>query len=146
MFTDKEVTGGMKVINQNKHKDKWSHAKGIHFPEPFSKKYTDVLLGIDYPQFHTSIKEKWGSSIARFAPLGWTCVGQPVTPTTQLINFIKTFHVRRIKDLDYMLCRFWEIESEGRDTKSMMTAYEKKTSKVDAGFLRIPGDSFEKRS
>ena len=45
-----------------------------------------------------------------------------------------------------MLCRFWEIESEGRDTKSMMTAYEKKPSKVDAGFLRIPGDSFEKRS
>ena len=109
VFTVKQVTGGMKVINWNKHKDKWSHTKGIQFPEPSRKKYIDVLLGIDYPQFHTSIKEvkeKNGDPVARFTPLGWTCVGQPVTPTTQLINFIKTFHVRGIEDLDYTLCKF----------------------------------------
>ena len=67
-FTVKQVTGGMKVINWNKHKDKWSHIKGIEFPEPSSKKYIDTLLGIDYPQFHTSIKEvkgKNGDPVAR---------------------------------------------------------------------------------
>ena len=79
------------------------------FPEPSRKKYIDVLLGIDYPQFHTSIKEvkgKNGDPVARLTPLGWTCVEQPVTPTIQLINFIKTFHARGIEDLNYTLCRF----------------------------------------
>ena len=105
----------MKVINWNKHKDKWSHTKGIQFPEPSSKKHFDILLGIDYPQFHTSVKEvkgKNGVPVARLTPLRWKCAGQPVTPTTQLIKFIKTFHVREIEDLDYMLRRFWEIENE----------------------------------
>ena len=130
-FTFKRVTGGMKVIN--KYKDKWSHTKGIQFPEPSSKKYIDILLGIDYPQFHTSIKEvkgKNGDPIARLTPLGWTCVGQPVTPTTQLTNFIRTFQLREIEDLDYTLRRFWEIENEGTNTKSVMTADEKKAVKL----------------
>ena len=121
------------MINWNKHKDKWSHTKGIQFPEPSSKKYIDILLGIDYPQFHTSIKEvkgKNGDPVARLTPLGWTCVGQPVTPTTKLTNFIKTFHVREIENLDYTLRRFWEIENEGTNTKSVMTADEKKAVKL----------------
>ena len=53
MFTVKQVTGGMKVVDWNKHKDKWNHIKEITFPEPASKKYIDILLGMDYPQFHT---------------------------------------------------------------------------------------------
>ena len=129
----KQVTGGMKVINLKKHKDKWSHIKGIQFPEPSSKKYIDILLGIDYLQFHTSIKEvkgKNGDPVARLTPLGWICVGQPVTPTTKLTNFIKTFHVREIENLDYTLRRFWEIENEGTNTKSVMTADEKKAVKL----------------
>ena len=132
-FTVKQVTGGMKVINWNKHKDKWSHTKGIEFPEPSSKKYIDILLGIDCLQFHTSIKEvkgKNGDPIARLTPLGWTCVGQLVTTTTKLTNFIKTFHVREIENLDHTLRRFWEIENEGTNTKSVMTADEKKPVKL----------------
>ena len=81
--------------------------------------YMDILLGIDYPQFHTSIKEvkgKNGDPVARLTLLGRTCVGQPVTPTTQLINFIKTFHVRKTEDYDYTLRKFWEIESKGTYT------------------------------
>ena len=49
---------------------------------------------------------------------------------TQLTNFIKTFHVRGIEDLDYTLHRFWEIENEGTNTKSVMTADEKKAVKL----------------
>ena len=53
-----------------------------------------------------------------------------VTSMTQLTNFIKTFHVRGIEDLDYTLHRFWEIENEGTNTKSVMTADEKKAVKL----------------
>ena len=48
----------MKVTNWNKHKDKWSHTKGIQFLKPSSKKKIDILLGKYYPQLHTSIKEE----------------------------------------------------------------------------------------
>ena len=48
----------MKVINWNKHKDKWSHTKGIKFPQPSSKKYIDVLLGIDYVDFTHRLRSK----------------------------------------------------------------------------------------
>ena len=48
VFTVKQVTGGMKIINWNTQKDKWSHTKGIHFLEPSNKRYIDILLGIDY--------------------------------------------------------------------------------------------------
>ena len=140
VFSVKQVIDGMKVINWNKHKDKWNHSKGIQFPEPSSKKHIDILLGTDYPQFQKLIKEvkgKNGDSVTRLTPMGWVCVGQPVTPTTQLINFIKTFHVRGIEDLGYRFCRFLEIESEGTNTKPMMTAHEEKSSKVDAGFNAV---------
>ena len=38
-FTVKQMTGGMKVINWNKHKDKWNHNKGVPFPDTLSKTY-----------------------------------------------------------------------------------------------------------
>ena len=37
------------------------------------QKYIDILLGIDYPQFHTSVKEvkkKNGDPVAKHTPLG----------------------------------------------------------------------------
>ena len=136
------------------NRQRCAHWEDIQFPEPSSKKYVDILLGIDYPQFHTSIKEvkgKNGDPIARLTPLGWTCVGQPVTPTTQLTNFIRTFQLREIEDLDYTLRRFWEIENEGTNTKSVMTADEKKTVKLVQDSIKYKdgcyevGDSLEKR-
>ena len=74
VFTVKQVTDGMKVINLNKHKDKRNHSKGIQFPEPSSKNHIDILLGTDYPQFQKSIKEvkgKNGDSVTRLTPMGW---------------------------------------------------------------------------
>ena len=78
VFTEKQMTGGMKVVNWNKYKDKWNHIKEIRFPEPASQKYIDILLGMDYPQFHTSTKEVKGKKedpVARLTSLGWTCIG-----------------------------------------------------------------------
>ena len=115
------------------NRQRCAHWEDIQFPEPSSKKYVDILLGIDYPQFHTSIKEvkgKNGDPFARLTQLGWTCVGQPVTPTIQLTNFIIAFRVREIENLGYTLRRFWEIENEGTNTQSLMTADEKKAAKI----------------
>ena len=81
----------------------------------------------DFPQFHTSIKEiKWknGDPVARLKSLCWTCVGQSVTPTTQLTNLTKIFHVRGVEDLDYTLRRFWETESEVKYTISDYSTLE----------------------
>ena len=78
VFIMKQVPCGMKVINWNKQKDKWSHTKGIQFPEPPRKKYIGISLGVDYPQFHTSIEEVKGKNrdpVAILIPLGRTCVG-----------------------------------------------------------------------
>ena len=146
VFTVKQVTGGMKVVNWNKHKDKWNHIKEIIFPEPASKKYIDILLGMDYPQFHTSVKEvkrKKEDPVARLTPLGWTCVGQPVS-STQLTNFIRTFHGRGFhKDLDNILCRFWEIEEEGTSTQSLMTADEKKAIQLVHDSMKYKDGQYE---
>ena len=60
VFTVKQVTGGTKVIFWNEHKNNWSHIKEIQFPEPSSKKFIGILLGMDYPQLHTAIKEVKG--------------------------------------------------------------------------------------
>ena len=110
MFTVKQVTGGMKVVNCNKHK--WNHIKEITFPEPASKKYIDILLGMDYPQFHTSVKDGKGKK------------EDPVARLTPLV--IRTFHGRGFhEDLDNTLRIFWEIEEEGTSTQSLMTADEK---------------------
>ena len=67
------------------------------------------------------MKGKNGDPVARLTSLGWTCVGQPVTP-----NFITTFHVRETEDYNYALRKFWEIESKVTYTQSVMTADEKK--------------------
>ena len=142
MFTVKQVTGGMKVINWNEHKNNWSHIKDIQFPEPSSKKFIDILLGMDYSQFHTSIKGKKKDPIARLTPLGWTCVGQPVH-STQRTNFIRTFHVRRMEGLDSTLRKFWEVESEGTNTQSMMTADEKKAIKLVHDSIRYKNGQYE---
>ena len=146
MFTVKQVTGGMKVVNWNKHKDKWNHIKEITFPEPANKKYIDILLGMDYPQFHTSVKEVKGKKedpVARLTPLGWTCVGQPVS-STQLTNFIRTFHGRGFhEDLDNTLRRFWEIEEEGTSTQSLMTADEKKAIQLVHDSMKYKDGQYE---
>ena len=56
----------------------------------------------------------------------WAASYSPI----ELINSIKTFLVRGIEDLDYTLCRFWEIGTEGTNAQSVMTADEKKAVKL----------------
>ena len=56
-----------------------------------------------------------GEPVARLTPLGWTCIGNPfpaAIPTLQT-HFAWTYFVRgqsEIRELNFTLKRFWEIE------------------------------------
>lgn len=76
-FTAERVTGNMEVIQWNKFSYKWQHLKALDFPNPGTRPIVDLLIGIDYPDFHYSyhdIKGGPGEPIARLTPLGWTCI------------------------------------------------------------------------
>ena len=150
-FTFQRVTGGMKVIN--KYKDKWSHTKGIQFPEPSSKKYIDILLRIDYQQFHTSIKEnmeKWGSRCQTYLGLDMCCTARyPHNTADKLYQNISDERNWRLG-----LC-FMQILGNWKSRYKYTICDDsrrEKNSKVGAGFTYVQrwsiwgGDSLEKRS
>ena len=51
--------------------------------------------------------------------------------------------MREIEDLDYALRRFWEIENEGTNTKSVMTADEKKAVKLVQDSIKYKDGRYE---
>ena len=51
--------------------------------------------------------------------------------------------MKEIEDLDYALCRFSEIESQGTNTQSAMTADEKKTVKLVQDLLMYKDGRYE---
>ncbi len=72
-FTAERVTGSMKVIDWEKHVGKWTHLKGIQFPDPCKRPIVDLLIGVDYAELHYSFKDvrgQPGEPVARLTPLG----------------------------------------------------------------------------
>lgn len=50
-----------------------------------------------------------GEPIARLTPLGWTCIGNPELQADRIqTNF--TFLVNDSRELNNLVCRFWDIE------------------------------------
>ena len=115
-FTADRVTGNMKVIDWNNSANKWDHLRGINFPYIGPRPIVDILIGIDCADLHYSIQDIRGNSgepVARLTPLGWTCIGHPITKqeTTHQTNFIHTYFVRDEDDeLNKTLRKFWETE------------------------------------
>ena len=75
-FTVTRVTGNMKSVNWVKNKQGWKHLKGIKFAVPSKRVIVDMLIEIDHPDLHYSIKDvkgEPGEPIARLTTLGWTC-------------------------------------------------------------------------
>ena len=60
-------------------------------------------------------------------------------------KLIKKIHLTGIEYLDYMLHRFWEIESEGTNTQSMMTVDEKKVVKLVQDSMQYKDGQYEVR-
>ena len=49
-----------------------------------------MLIGLDYLELHTSLREVYGTPgdpIARLTPLGWTCIGYLSNSHKNLTNF-----------------------------------------------------------
>ncbi len=47
----------MKVIDWEKHVGKWTHLKGIQFPDPGKRPIVDLLIEVDFADLHYSFKE-----------------------------------------------------------------------------------------
>ena len=68
-FTAERVTGDMEVISWKKHAARWSHLKGIQFPNPGIRPIVDLLIGVDYAELHFSFKDIRGISASRWLDL-----------------------------------------------------------------------------
>ncbi|XP_052809477.1 uncharacterized protein LOC128237941 [Mya arenaria] len=117
--TTKNVTGRLQASDWNRNAKKWSHLQGINFPRIGKRSKVDLLIGLDYVELHRSLGEiqsENGSPVARLTPLGWTCVG----PTNEHQTNFFTFHINN-DEMDNTLQKFWEIENEGVQEKSVMS-------------------------
>ena len=72
-FTISDATGDLKTVNWKAINRNWDYLSGVNFLQVNSRNKIDMLIGVDYPDFHFSLKNirgKPGQSIARLAPLG----------------------------------------------------------------------------
>ena len=72
------VTGDLKTVNWKAINRNWDHLRGVSFPQVNSRNKIDMLIGVDYPGFHFTLKDIRGKpdqTIARLTPLGWSCIG-----------------------------------------------------------------------
>ena len=72
-FTINDATGDLKTVNWKAINRNWDYLSGVNFLQVNSRNKIDMLIGVDYPDLHFSLKDirgKPGQSIARLAPLG----------------------------------------------------------------------------
>ncbi|XP_064644712.1 uncharacterized protein LOC135498385 [Lineus longissimus] len=97
--TDK-VTGDMKAIDWRGYVDMFEHLKDIEFPKHGRRETIDMLIGVDYPELHFSLKEiagNHGEPIARKTRLGWTCEPEVAKAYTATIKqYLKKDYIRKV--------------------------------------------------
>ena len=97
-----------------------------------------MLIGVDYPDFHLSLKDnrgKPGQPIARLTPLGWTCIGNP---NNAAINWhqnqcTRTYFSSTYGELGKIgdIRKFWDVEDiSDKVGKKMMSPEDKVALKV----------------
>ena len=89
-YTTSRVTGNMKVINWNEHKQHWPLLKKIQFSQTGPRPIVDIFIGVDQADLHCSLRDIRGEPeepIARLTLLGWTCIGCPYMETQNQTNF-----------------------------------------------------------
>ena len=112
-YTTERVTGHMQVVDWSLYKSNLKHFKCIKFPQVGPRPIVDLLIGVDQADLLYSLEDvrgKHGEPIARFTPLGWTCIGKPELQADRVqTNFI--FLVNHdSQELNNLVRRFWEIE------------------------------------
>ena len=72
VYTTREVTGDLQVVDWKNEASRWKHLKGIEFPSVGVRPTVDILIGLDYAELHFSIKDvrgRTGEPIARLTPI-----------------------------------------------------------------------------
>ena len=128
--TSNKICGGLKAVNWVKIQDRWNHLTGIPFPTLAKGNRIDVLLGADHYELMYSMKEVTGGPnepCARLCPLGWTAIGKIQNLDTKESHYTGFHHTFRLQienreptlpgrdtlELNYLLKRFWDLESIG---------------------------------
>ena len=61
-FTINDVTCDIiKVVNWKAVNRTWDYLRGVNFPQVISRKKIDMFIGVDYPEFHLSLKDIKGN-------------------------------------------------------------------------------------
>ena len=131
-FTVTRVTGNMKSVNWVKNKQGWEHLKGIKFAVPSKRVIADMLIGIEYPDLHYSIKDgEPGEPITRLTPLGWTCIRKSVDDKGSVWHqnhYIQTYFCQtngEFEKIDFNLKKFWKMEGVPTIKEKLMKREEK---------------------
>ena len=56
-FTITDITGDLKPVNWKAINRNWDHLRGVNFLHVNSRNKIDMLLGVDYSDFHFSLQE-----------------------------------------------------------------------------------------
>ena len=61
-FTINDVTCDIiKVVNWKAVNRTWDYLRGVNFPQVISRKKIDMFIGVNYPEFHFSLKDIKGN-------------------------------------------------------------------------------------
>ncbi|XP_048247011.1 uncharacterized protein LOC124151440 [Haliotis rufescens] len=128
-LTINRVTGDLKVIDWQKHRNKWNHLRGIRFPTIARHPVVDLLIGIDYLQLHQSYQDvcgRPGEPIARRTPLGWTCIGNVGHDDGQPSYCALTYYTHSPNsELSDLVKSFWDVE-EVKNTSQIIKPCDKR--------------------
>jgi len=104
-----------------------------------------MLIGANYPEMHSSLKEvrgKQGEPIARLTPLGWTCIGK--LPTYERQGRQKgAFWTYCVCNLEEEVRRFWELEEPWQGNSEYSPKEKEITSKESVSGSGVKFDETE---
>ena len=111
-MTTEKVTGRVEVTDCHRMKSQYDNLEDPEFPQVGKRPTIDILIGLDYAELHSSLREvigKPGEPIARPTPLGWTSVwafGNHGQGNDTNHGFFSSAD----NDLNNLVTRMWEHE------------------------------------
>ena len=111
-----------------------------------------MLIGVDYPDFHFSLKDirgKPGQPRTRLTTLGWTCIGNPnnTTISQHQNQYTRTYFSLTNGELGKVgdnSRKFWDVEDiSGKVGKIMMSSEDKMALKMVVKSVKHDGQRYE---
>jgi ribonuclease HI len=144
-LTTKRVTGDLQVVDWQQCGKEWDHLRNIKFPNIGRRHKVDLLIGLDYLQFHQSYEDvcgKPGEPMARRTPLGWTCIGSVTRANDcEQTHFASAYYVNTNADsqLNSMVERFWQVEEIPTPTQILNQSDAKVLQKANNAMVHNDG-------